>query len=301
VVAMAAVLLGTLYPLVLDILDAGKISVGPPYFDAVFYPLLAPALFLMGVAPLARWQQAPVPELGARLKWAFAIALIGSVLTPLLLGDWSLLKMSGFLFVFWIVAASATAIVLRLKAAPQRGVWARLKSNSASYYGMHLAHLGIAAFVFGVTMVKSYEVEKDVRLAVGGTVQAGAYKVEFKKIEDVQGPNYEGVAGRFEVTREGRLIGVMAPEKRFYKTTQQTMTEAAIDHGLARDLYLSLGNMIDDKTWEVRVQIKPFINWIWLGCLIMALGGVFAISDRRYLLRRKTANEPLGSPNAAAR
>ena len=109
VVAMAAVLLGTLYPLVLDVMDAGKISVGPPYFNAVFYPLLAPALFLMGVAPLARWQQAPVPELGARLKWAFAIALIGSIVTPLLLGDWSLLKMSGFLFSFWIVAASITA------------------------------------------------------------------------------------------------------------------------------------------------------------------------------------------------
>jgi cytochrome c-type biogenesis protein CcmF len=300
VVAMAAVMLGTLYPLVLDIMDAGKISVGPPYFNAVFYPLLAPALFLMGVAPLARWQQAPVPELAQRLKWAFAIALIGSIVTPLVLGDWSLLKMSGFLFAFWIVAASATAIIMRLKGAPQRSLWPKLRSNSASYYGMHIAHLGIAAFVFGVTMVKSYEVEKDVRLAIGETVQVGPYKVEFKKVEGVQGPNYEGVAGRFEVTRDGQPVAVMEPEKRFYKTTQQTMTEAAIDHGLSRDVYVSLGNMIDDKTWEVRLQVKPFINWIWLGCVIMALGGVFAISDRRYHLRRKTASEPVRSPNATA-
>ena len=299
-VAMGAVLLGTLYPLFLDIMDAGKISVGPPYFNAVFYPLLAPALFLMGVAPLARWQDAPVPELAARLKWAFGIALIGSLLTPLVLGDWSLLKVSGFLFAFWIVAASVTAIVLRLKAAPQRSLVARLRSNTASYYGMHLAHLGIAAFVFGVTMVKSYEIEKDVRLVVGETVQAGPYSVEFKKIEDVRGPNYQGAAGRFEVTRGGKPVAVMQPEKLVYDANKQTMTEAAIDHGFTRDLYVSLGNMIDDKTWEVRVQVKPFINWIWLGCVIMALGGLFAISDRRYHLRRKTASEPAGAPSATA-
>ena len=300
VVAMAAVLLGTLYPLVLDVLDAGKISVGPPYFDAVFYPLLAPALFLMGVAPLARWQQAPVPELAQRLKWAFAIAVIGSLVTPLVLGDWSLLKVSGFLFTFWIVAASVTAIVMRLKAAPQRTLWAKLGSNSASYYGMHLAHLGIAAFVFGVTMVKSYEIEKDVRLAVGESVMAGPYKVEFKSVGGVRGPNYEGKAGRFEVTRDGKPVAVMQPEKRFYRTTQQTMTEAAIDHGLSRDLYVSMGNEIESKAWEVRVQVKPFINWIWLGCLIMALGGVFAIADRRYHLRRKTAAATAHASGAAA-
>ena len=300
VVAMAAVLLGTLYPLVLDVMGAGKISVGPPYFNAVFYPLLAPALFLMGVAPLARWQQAPVPELAMRLKWAFAIALIGSIVTPLLLGDWSLLKVTGFLFVFWIVAASATAIVLRLKASPQRTLWGKLGANSASYYGMLIAHLGIAAFVFGVTMVKSYDIEQDVRMAIGDTVRAGDYKVEFTKILDVQGPNYEGVAGRFEVSRDGKPVAVMEPEKRFYKTTRQTMTEAAIDHGLTRDVYVSLGNTVDDKTWEVRVQIKPFINWIWLGCLIMALGGVFAISDRRYALRRKTTSESAHSAGATA-
>ena len=241
-----------------------------------------------------------MPELGARLKWAFAVALVGSIVTPLVLGDWSLLKMSGFLFAFWIVAASVTAIYLRLKAAPQRSLAAKLRSNSASYYGMHIAHVGIAAFIFGVTMVKSYEVEKDVRLTLGQTVQAGAYKVDFKKVEDVKGPNYEGAAGRFEVTRDGKPVAVMEPEKRFYQATQQTMTEAAIDHGLTRDLYVSLGNMIDDKTWEVRVHVKPFVNWIWLGCLIMALGGVFAISDRRYHLRRQTAAEPARSPNAAA-
>jgi len=292
-VAMAAVLLGTLYPLVLDILDAGKISVGPPYFNSVFYPLLAPALFLMGVAPLARWQNAPVPELVTRLKWAFAIALVGSVVTPLVLGEWSLLKVSGFLFAFWIVAASVTAILLRLKAAPQRTLWAKLGANSSSYYGMHIAHIGIAAFVFGVTMVKSYEVEKDVRMVIGEAVMAGAYKVEFKKIVDVRGPNYEGAGGVFEVTRDGQPVATMQPEKRTYPSTGQTMTEAAINHGLTRDVYLSLGNMIDQRTWEVRVQVKPFINWIWLGCVIMALGGLFALSDRRYHLRRKTATESL--------
>ncbi|MEP7083887.1 MAG: cytochrome c-type biogenesis CcmF C-terminal domain-containing protein, partial [Betaproteobacteria bacterium] len=299
-VAMAAVLLGTLYPLALDILDAGKISVGPPYFNAVFYPLLAPALFLMGVAPLARWSHAAVPELAQRLKWAFAVAVVASVITPLALGDWSLLKMSVFLCAFWIVAAGVTALALRLKEAPQRSLIAKLRANSASYYGMHIAHLGIAAFVFGVTMVKSYEVEKDVRIAIGQSVEAGPYRIEFKKTGDVEGPNYDGISGRFEITRAGAPVAVMEPEKRFYKATRQTMTEAAIDHGLTRDIYLSLGNLIDDKTWEVRVQIKPFINWIWLGCLIMALGGAFAIADRRYRLRRRQVDSTVPVPGSPA-
>jgi len=288
VVAMAAVLLGTLYPLVLDILDAGKISVGPPYFNSVFYPLMAPALFLMGVAPLARWQKAPVPELASRLKWAAAVAVVAAVLVPFILGDWSLLKVAGFLLSFWIIAAVATALWLRLRDAPQPALLDKLRANSSSYYGMHIAHLGIAAFVFGVTMVKSYEIEKDVRLSVGQTIEAGPYKVEFTGLSNVRGPNYDGVAGRFVVTKDGSPIGAMYPEKRAYRATQQAMTEAAIDHGLTRDIYLSLGNLIEGQTWEVRVHIKPYVNWIWLGCLIMALGGAFAIADRRYRLRRAT-------------
>ena len=300
VVAMAAVLLGTLYPLVLDILDAGKISVGPPYFNAVFYPLLAPALFLMGVAPLARWQRAPVPELARRLKWAMGVAVVAAITMPLLLGQWSLLKVSGFLLAFWITAASVTAIGLRLKESPQRSLVAKLKSNSASYYGMHIAHFGIAVFVFGVTMVNSYDVEKDARMVIGETIEAGSYQVKFVGVRDVVGPNYEGVAARFELSRNGTPAGMMEPEKRFYPSTKQTMTEAAIDHGFTRDIYVSLGNMIDDRTWEVRAQVKPFINWIWIGCLIMALGGLFAIADRRYQLRRKRALDVLPRDAGAA-
>ena len=300
VVAMAAVLLGTLYPLVLDILDGGKISVGPPYFNAVFYPLLAPALFLMGVAPLARWQKAPVPELARRLKWAGVLAVIGSIAMPLILGDFSLLKVTGFLLAFWIVAAGMTGIAMRLRESPQLTLGAKLAANSASYYGMHLAHFGIAMFVFGVTMVKSYDLEKDVRLGVGETMQAGAYAFKFTGLRDVKGPNYEGVAGQFEVTKNGSFLGTLEPEKRFYPSTRQTMTEAAIDHGFSRDLYVSLGNMIDDKTWEVRAQVKPFINWIWLGCLMMALGGLFAIADKRYQIRRKRLAEERLPANAGA-
>ena len=300
VVAMAAVLLGTLYPLVLDVLDAGKISVGPPYFNAVFYPLLAPALFLMGVAPLARWQKAPVPEMARRLKWALVIAVIGSIAMPLVLGDFTLLKVSGFLLSFWIVAAGVTGISMRLRESPQPTMAAKLRANTASWYGMHVAHLGIAAFVFGVTMVKSYDVEKDVRLDVGQSMQAGAYDFKFVGVRDVVGPNYDGVAGRFEVRKAGELIAMMEPEKRFYPSTRQTMTEAAIDHGLSRDLYVSLGNMISERTWEVRAQVKPFINWIWLGCLIMALGGVLAIADKRYQLRKSRATEPLPTGASAA-
>ena len=165
---------------------------------------------------------------------------------------------------------------------------------------MHLAHFGIAMFVFGVTMVKSYDLEKDVRLGVGETMQAGAYAFKFTGLRDVKGPNYEGVAGQFEVTKNGSLLGTLEPEKRFYPSTRQTMSEAAIDHGFSRDLYVSLGNMIDDKTWEVRAQVKPFINWIWLGCLMMALGGLFTIADKRYQIRRKRLAEERLPANAGA-
>jgi cytochrome c-type biogenesis protein CcmF len=300
VVAMAAVLLGTLYPLVLDVLDAGKISVGPPYFNAVFYPLLAPALFLMGVAPMARWQKAAVPEMARRLKWALATAVVGSIAMPLIIGDFTLLKVSGFLLSFWIIAAGVTGIAMRLRESPQPTLRGKLAANSASWYGMHVAHLGIAAFVFGVTMVKSYDAEKDMRLNLGQSMQVGAYDFKFIGVRDVVGPNYDGVAGRFEVRKAGELITTMEPEKRFYPSTRQTMTEAAIDHGLSRDLYMSLGNMIDDRTWEVRAQVKPYINWIWLGCLIMAFGGVLAIADRRYQLRKSRSTEPLPAGASAA-
>jgi cytochrome c-type biogenesis protein CcmF len=299
-VAMLAVMLGTLYPLFLDALSLGKISVGPPYFDVVFYPLMAPALFLMALGPIARWRDATLPELAKRLKWALAVAVLSAIAVPLAMGKWTPLVSLGVLLAGWIIAATLAAIAHRFRSTPQPGFWPKFTSNSPSYYGMHLAHVGIAVFVVGVTLVKGFELERDVRLAPGQSTTEGGYEFKFMSIGEVPGPNYQSVQGTFEVSRNGKTVAVLAPEKRTYFTTGQTMTEAAIDVGFFGDLYVSLGEPIADAAdgaWGVRIYVKPFIDWIWGGCILMALGGLLAICDRRYRLKVKTVvSESHASP-----
>jgi cytochrome c-type biogenesis protein CcmF len=298
VVAAAAVLLGTLYPLFLDALGLGKLSVGPPYFETVFAPLMAPALFLMGVGPLARWKQANLPELAVRLKWAFAVSVAGGLLLPLTMGTWTPLASFGLLLALWIGAGSATNLLSRLRQTPGASVREKLRAQSRSYYGMLLAHIGVAVFVVGVTMVKSYEAEKDVRLSIGETVELGGYAFRFDALNNVTGPNYAAARGTFTVTRGASAIGRMYPEKRVYNVQKNAMTEAAINTGFTRDLYVSLGEPVDDKAWVVRVQVKPFVDWIWGGCVLMALGGLLAVLDRRYRVAARTRAETV--PTAGA-
>jgi cytochrome c-type biogenesis protein CcmF len=282
IVAAGAVLLGTLYPLFLDALGLGKLSVGPPYFDFIFALLMAPALFLMGVGPLVRWKQAAIPELAAKLKWAFAVSVVTGLLLPLTMGQWTPLASFGLLLAIWIFASSATTLASRLKQTAGSGLWAKLRLQSRSYYGMLLAHVGVAVFVIGVTMVKSYEAEKDVRLAIGETVELGGYAFRFDAINEVTGPNYRAMRGTLRVTRGESKVAIMYPEKRMYNVQKNPMTEAAINTGFTRDLYVSLGEPVSDNAWVVRVQVKPFVDWIWGGCVLMALGGLLAVLDRRY-------------------
>ncbi len=302
VVAAGSVLLGTLYPLFIDALGMGKLSVGPPYFQTVFVPLMAPALFLMGVGPMARWKQASVPELAARLKWAFAVAVVGALLLPLTMGQWTPLASFGFLLALWIVASSVTTLLSRLKQTPGTGVGAKLRAQSRSYYGMLLAHLGVAVFVVGVTMVKSYEAEKDVKLAIGETTELGGYAFRLDALNDVKGPNYRAMRGTFTVTRNGSSVATMLPEKRVYNVQKNAMTEAGINTGFTRDLYVSMGEPVDEKSWLVRVQVKPFVDWIWGGCVLMALGGLLAVLDKRYRVtaRKPADTTPVSVPAAAA-
>jgi cytochrome c-type biogenesis protein CcmF len=297
VVAMLAVLLGTLYPLFLDALKLGKISVGVPYFDAVFAPLMVPALFLMAVGPIARWRNATLPELAIRLKWAFVIAIISGIAIPFFMGKWSPLVALGLTLAAWIIAASVTGIVHRFSITPQTGFFAKLKANTPSYYGMHVAHIGIAVFVIGVTLVRGYETERDVRMAPGQVVKEGGYEFKFVGVGEKPGPNYRALEGRFEVSRDGKLVETMTPVKRTYFASGQTMTEASIDSGITRDIYVSLGEPVEnapDGAWGVRIYVKPFVDWIWFGCIFMALGGVLAICDKRYRLKskRSAAFEP---------
>jgi cytochrome c-type biogenesis protein CcmF len=288
-VAAASVLLGTLYPLFLDALGLGKISVGPPYFQAVFVPLMAPAIFLMGVGPLARWKKTSIPDLAMRLKWAFAVALISALLLPLTMGGWTPMVAFGLLLAMWIVTSGVVNLrerVRQLSATGGGSAWACLKKLPRGYYGMLLAHFGVAVFIVGVTLVKGYETEKDVRMTPGSTVSVGGYEMRLDRFENIVGPNYTGVRGVVTVLKNGRETDVMHPEKRMYNVQQMPMTEAAIDTGFTRDLYVSLGEPVDGGAWVVRVYYKPFVDWIWGGAFLMALGGVLAVSDRRYRLAR---------------
>ena len=288
-VAAASVLLGTLYPLFLDALGLGKISVGPPYFQSVFVPLMAPAIFLMGIGPLARWKQASIPDLAGRLKWAFAVALVTAALLPLTMGGWTPMVAFGLLLAMWIITSGVVNLrerVRQLAATGGGSAWTCMKKLPRGYYGMLLAHFGVAVFIIGVTLVKGYETEKDVRMTPGSTVSVGGYLMRLDRFEDIVGPNYTGVRGVVTVLKNGRETGVMHPEKRMYNVQQMPMTEAAIDTGFTRDLYVSLGEPVDGGAWVVRVYYKPFVDWIWGGAFLMALGGVLALSDRRYRLAR---------------
>ncbi len=286
IVAAGSVLLGTLYPLVLDALSGGqtKISVGPPYFEAVFVPLMSPMVFLMGIGPVARWKQAALPELWTLLRWAFAISLVSAVLVPLAAGGGSWGLRLGLFLAFWILAA--TVVNMRERIRNFRGAaHERLAMQPRAWWGMILAHLGVAVFIAGVTVVGTYATERDVRMAVGDTVEMGGHVFRFDGTTEMIGPNYRAARGTVTVLRDGREVLTLHPEKRTYNASGMAMTEAAISTGVLGDLYVSLGEPIDARTWSVRVYHKPLVTWIWSGCVLMALGGLLALTDRRYRLR----------------
>ncbi|OSZ67701.1 heme lyase CcmF/NrfE family subunit [Hydrogenophaga sp. IBVHS2] len=280
--AAAAVLLGTLYPLIIDALGQGKLSVGPPYFQAVFVPLMAPALFLMGLGPLARWRSAQLPDLALRLRAAAAVAMAGALLAALLLGVWTPMSALGLLMSAWVAASTLAGAWQRLHDHPGPGWRARLAAQSGAWWGLQLAHLGVAVFVAGVTVVSSLSTESDVRMEPGQTVEAGGHRFTLRSVELVQGPNYTAGRATIDVVRDGQAVATLRPERRIYTVSRMPMTEVAIDRGVLRDLYVALGEPVSATAWSVRLHHKPLVNWIWGGCLLMALGGLLAAADRRY-------------------
>ncbi|SSW73656.1 Cytochrome c-type biogenesis protein CcmF [Achromobacter veterisilvae] len=284
-VAAGSVLLGTLYPVVLDVLEWGKISIGPPYFEAVFVPLMTPAIFLMGVGPAARWKQAELPDLGRRLRAAFAVSVATAVLLPLAMPGparlGSPMVILGLWLAAWSVASTAAHAWQRLT--DSDGNWLRrLGRQPRAWYGMLLAHAGVGIFIAGVTLANGYEVKQELRLEIGDTREAGGYRFTFASVGPAAGPNYTAQRAVFPVTRGGRPVTVLYPEKRLYTVQDMALSQADIDSGFTRDLFVALGEPVGGNAWTVRLQVKPFMTWIWSGCILMALGGLLAAGDKRY-------------------
>lgn len=279
-VATASVLLGTFYPLLHDLAGWGKLSVGAPYFDSVFVPLMAPAVFLIGVAVAAPWQSTSHHELWDHTRWALlGSAVLGATL-PLALGHWSALVALGLALAVWVALSSLLPLLQQLQ--NDRHSLARLPM---SWWGMTVAHLGIAVFIAGVTLVKGYQTEADWRLAPGDSLTVGAETLRFDGVTNETGPNYQAQRGHFSfVPAQGSAARRLEPEKRVYPSMPQSpLTESAIHSMWTGDIYLALGQAADEAgAWTVRAFYKPFVSWIWAGCALMALGGALAARDRRY-------------------
>jgi len=274
-VATLAVLLGTLYPLIVDALQLGKLSVGPPYFDVVFAPLMVPVLFIMVPGSLARWRQAQMKDLLPQLVWPLVGALVFAVGLSLWMGRVSSGVLLGFALGGWVGSAGLIQMFKRIHMPGRIG---------GSFWGMQLAHLGLAIVVVGITGVKSFEIEKDVRMGVGDQVTVDAYVFKLVGMTQVQGPNYQATRAQVQVLRNGVEFKTLYPEKRRYVSSAMPMTEAAIDSGVMQDLYVSLGDALSGPTpqWSMRVYFKPFVPWLWAGVLVMVLGGFLAALDKRY-------------------
>lgn len=288
-VAAISVLLGTLYPLFLDALNYGKISVGPPYFDSVFAPLMTPALFLMGIGPIASWKKASLPELAMRLRWAFGVSIATAIILPLMLGNLTPMIGLGLFLAFWIIATTVNMVYLRLRGHGQ-SLLLRVKAIPRAWWGMVIAHLGIAVFTLGVTVVKGFESETAVRMLPGDVAHLAGYDFTFVGVDAIQGPNYTSNRGQIRVSKNGVERTVLNTEKRLYTVTNMPMTEAGISPAIIHDLYASLGEPLSDGAWSVRLYHKPMVEWVWVGCAFMAFGGLLALSDRRYRMKKRNKN-----------
>ena len=290
VIAASLILLGTLYPLFMDGLDLGKISVGPPYFRVVFLVPMLPLLALVGVGMHAAWKRARLAELKRPLllglAGAFALALAGVLIAY---GRVTILALVGLTAGLWIIYSALREPVLRLR---------RRQGMPTFLLGMCIAHFGVGVFTIGVSGVEAYKVEKDVALKPGQSVQIAGYDFAFRGVRNVEGPNYSAIEGEFDVSHKGTLLRVLHPQKRVYRVQTMPMTEAAITVGWTRDLFVALGDQLGGDAWSVRIQYKPLIRYIWLGALLMALGGLTAASDRRYRTARVTDTLPASEATA---
>ncbi|MDP6123891.1 MAG: heme lyase CcmF/NrfE family subunit [Arenicellales bacterium] len=284
VAATATVLLGTIYPLVLDALGEGKISVGPPYFNSVFVPIMVPLILFMGLGPISRWKKDSTQRLTKQLRLLLLLSIVVAAIVTLLSGTSSYWSISlGVVLAVWAFSTALKPIFQRLGLGGKKP--SERRSIPLSVWGMSIAHIGIAIFIIGATFSTLFEVERDVRVEYNNPVELAGYTFVLKRINSFRGPNYDAVEGEVELLKEGVLIEVLKPQKRNY-STGMPMSEAAIDPGVTRDIYVALGDPLDENAWSMRLYYKPFIRWIWFGGVFMSLGGLLAAFDRRYRLKR---------------
>ena len=292
VVSAASIFLGTMFPMIYQALTDDLISIGPPYFNAIFGPLMILLILVLGVGPMSRWKRTSTSYLVQQLaKVAAASIAIGVVLPLLVLFEISFAAIICVVLASWIVLSMAKD--LRNKIANKETVSKGLRTLSLSYYGMQIAHIGVAVMLIGVGLTSYFSTERSVLLAPGATVTLGSYAFRFDGSEATQGPNYIADQATFSISKDGNSLGELYPERRIYLATGTPSTEMAIDAGFLRDLFITLGEEKEDGAWTMTVYVKPFVRWIWLGAIFMAIGGTLAATDKRYrrLRQRKFARD----------
>jgi cytochrome c-type biogenesis protein CcmF len=283
VIAATLILFGTLYPLIADVTNAGKISVGAPWFEIAFAIPMLPLLLLIGIGMHTAWRSQDWQALIGQLKIPAIVALAAGLALPALIyGRFGILVTIGVIAAFWIMAV---AMIQPIRS------WRRASGTPAikrSALGMSVAHFGVGFFVLGISIVKAFSVEVDLSMTLGESVEVAGFSFQLRELRNVQGPNFQAIEGEIEVRQNGEFIGELRPQKRTYLVQQNPMTEAGILAGWNKDLFVALGEPLGNGAWSVRLQYKPMIRFIWLGALIMALGGIIAASDRRYQFRKGT-------------
>jgi len=285
VIVMLVVLIGTLFPLIADAMNLGKISVGPPFFNMFFLPLMGFLCVLLAVGPILNWKKTQPALLKTILFKPWLISLIIGAVFPLIYGDKYFYSVAIAVFLAsWIISVLISDLIYRLRHAD--GLMSGLKKLSMSYYAMCIAHLGVGVTMIGIVFSSHYSHEKDLRMEVGQSVEIAPYNFTLNSLTPIRVDNYIADQAEIEVQKNQQFLEVLHPQKRRYIATGSVMTEVALDVGLFRDIYIAMGEKLDEKAWAMRIHVKPFVRWIWLGAIFMALGALLAVIDKRY--RSKT-------------
>ncbi len=283
-VAMLTVLLGTIYPLIIEALNLGKLSVGAPYFNAVFVPIMAPVIIFLGLGVLTKWKQDDFSQLLKQLRNLLISSLFIGVCIGLIFFENNQLKsIAGIVAALWISTTTLYSLFVKIK--NKKNKLAAMRIISRSFYGMLVAHIGFAVCIVGITITSQHSVDIHQRMKVGDIIEFSDYQFHLKDLKTVSGPNYEATEAIVDVTKDEDFITTLRSQKRIYTVRNMPMTEAGIDAGFTRDIYMALGEPLDNESWSVRLYHKPFVRWIWLGAILMAIGGLLAVLDKRYRLR----------------